>query len=228
MAEIIEIGSDGCFELPEAPVEAELWKPVESKKSKENKPTVPKAEESVNPSKVFKANSEVELRGLKTEHLNGTKATVIAYDRAASRYAVLLAESGKTIKIKPENLFTSTVLKPCTPEEVVKPKKTTKGKKTPNEESTCRQAARIKVTSTVSLNSKSNTVIVKVKLPMLENSAGANLRVGNHDLVLTYGEGDDEFIRVDFPTRVQPSAAVSKFFKESKTMKISIPVHEKH
>jgi hypothetical protein len=39
-ADIIEIGSDGCFELPEIDsdddVQPELWKPVESKRSRDN------------------------------------------------------------------------------------------------------------------------------------------------------------------------------------------------
>jgi hypothetical protein len=196
---------------------------------------VPKAEKVVNPSKVFKANSEVELRELKAEHLNGSKATVVSYDREAGRYAVLLAESGKSIKIKPENLFSCTAQELSALEEVVESRTTSKenvpastGNKVSSvAESAVSPVADLKITSTVSLDSKNNVVIVKVKLPMFESSAGIKLQVSKSDLVLTYGEGDDEVVRAEFPTLTQPNAAVSKFFKKSKTMKISIPVHGK-
>lgn len=236
MAEIIEIGSDGSFELPEAPVESDVWKPVESKRSKENKPTAPTSDKSTNaPSKVFKAQSEVELKGLKTPDLNGLKATVVAYDRIAGRYAVLLG-GGKTIKIKPENLFAWT-MSPATAS--IKTtcnllRETTANSSQPKttklEPSTVKAAAptpELKVSHTVSLDSKNSTVVVKVKLPMLESSAGVKLQVRDTDLILTYGAGDTEFVRADFPVSVQPCKATSKFFKKSKTMKLSIPLQAK-
>ncbi len=194
---------------------------------------MPKAEKIVNPSKVFKAHSEVELRELKADHLNGSKATVVSYDREADRYAVLLVESGKIIKIKPENLFSCTAQELSAPKEVVESRTTSKenvpestgNKVSPAAESVVSPV--FEITSTVSLDSKNNVVVVKVKLPMFESSAGIKLQVSKSDLVLTYGEGEGEFVRAEFPTLTQPNAAVSKFFKKSKTLKISIPVDGK-
>lgn len=177
----------------------------------------------------------MELRELKADHINGSKATVVSYDREAGRYAVLLAESGKIIKIKPENLFSCTAQELSAPKEVVESRTTSKenvSASTGNKVSSVAEGAvtpvaELKITSTVSLDSKNNVVVVKVKLPMCESSAGIKLQVSKSDLVLTYGEGEGELIRAEFPTLTQPNAAVSKFFKKSKTLKISIPVDGK-
>ena len=90
MTDVIEIGSDGCFELPDIPVEPEVWKPRQTKQqenvsspaflpssrgvpyipllphysSQTQKPTVPNPDKSFGtPSEAFKAQSQVELYG---------------------------------------------------------------------------------------------------------------------------------------------------------------------
>jgi len=218
--DVIEIGTDGCFELPEVPVEPEVWKPQQTK-PKENKPTAPTPDKSANntPSKVFKAQSLVELKGLKTEDLNGRQATVISYDKAAGRYVVALADSDKNIKIRPENLFHAKVsTEPSQPQPAAEPQHTS-GSPTvaavPAKDTT--------ETTTVVLDPKTRTVVVKVKFSALESSEGITLQVSKTDLILKGKANDDLFVKAEFPVPVQPGKATSKFFKKSKTMKISIP-----
>jgi len=205
------------------PVEPEVWKPQQTK-PKENKPTAPTPDKSAHnvPSKVFKAQSRVELKGLKTEDLNGRQATVVSYDKTAGRYVVALADSDKNIKIRPENLFhvKVTATEPSQPEPAAEPQHKIGVDSTPiatviatdNEEK-----------ATVVLDPKTNNVVVKVKCPTLDSSEGITLQVSKTDLILKGKAGSDLFVKAEFPVPVQPTKATSKFFKKSKTMKISIP-----
>jgi hypothetical protein len=170
---------------------------------------------------VFKAQAEVELQNLKAQDLNGLKATIVAYDRNAGRYVVLLQESGKSIKIRPENLVAWTG--PPASEKVAVPGLRPHLQEAPKVAPTSAEPV-APATHEVSLNSKKNTVAVKVTLPMLESSAGVKLQVSSTDLILTYGTGENDFVRAVLPASVQPDKAASKFYKKSKTMKITIPV----